>query len=91
MRRRTPKVAKIVAKYSKFPSRLDPFPMPNKKQAVGSSHIVSSSHLVSEKNAEISEFEFGLIIANNAFTRWIIHCAAAAGAKELSAALCQPS
>ena len=48
------------------------------------SHIVSSSHLVTEKNAGISEFEFGLIIANNAFTRWMIHCAAAAGAKELN-------
>ena len=32
--------------------------------------IVSSAHLVSEHSAEMSEFEFGLIVAGNAFHRW---------------------
>lgn len=46
--------------------------------------IVSSAHLVSPQSAELSEFEFGLIVAGNAFHRWIIHCMAAAGLKELT-------
>ncbi|MCH2221995.1 MAG: hypothetical protein MK097_16980, partial [Dechloromonas sp.] len=40
--------------------------------------IVSSSHLVSEKSPELSEFEFGLIIATHAFNRWLIRCMGAA-------------
>ncbi len=47
--------------------------------------IVSSAHLVSEKGAELSEFEFGLIMAGNAFNRWIVRCATAAGQPELAA------
>ena len=47
--------------------------------------IVSSAHLVSERAAELSEFEFGLITASNAFNRWIVRCMAAAGAPELGA------
>ena len=46
--------------------------------------IVSSAHLVSERSAELSEFEYGLIIAGNAFSRWVIRCMAAAGVPELS-------
>ena len=38
--------------------------------------IVSSSHLVSEKSPELSEFEFGLIVANHAFARWAVRCMA---------------
>lgn len=30
-------------------------------------NIVSSSHLVSERSAELSEFEFGLMVVSNAF------------------------
>lgn len=45
--------------------------------------IVASAHLVSEHAAELSEFEFGLIIASNAFNRWIVRCMAAAGYPEL--------
>jgi len=41
--------------------------------------IVSSSHLVSEKAGELSEFEFGLIMAGNAFNRWIARGMAASG------------
>ena len=47
------------------------------------SHIVSSAHLVSPQSAEMSEFEFGLIVASNAFHRWVVHCMAAAGLKDL--------
>ncbi|MFC4351282.1 winged helix DNA-binding protein [Fodinicurvata halophila] len=47
-------------------------------------YIVSSSHLVSEQAAELSEFEFGLIIAGNAFGRWVVRCMAAAGMPDLS-------
>jgi predicted MarR family transcription regulator len=47
--------------------------------------IVSSAHLVSPHSAEMSEFEFGLIVAGNAFHRWIVHCMSAAGLKDLTA------
>ncbi len=47
--------------------------------------IVSSSHLVSEQAAELSEFEFGLNMAINAYHRWIVRCMAAAGQDGLSA------
>ena len=46
--------------------------------------IVSSAHLVSERSAEMSEFEFGLIVAGNAFHRWVAHCMSAAGLKDLT-------
>lgn len=60
--------------------------MPPKNPATkpNASPIVSSAHLVSPDSAEMSEFEFGLIIAGNAFHRWIIHCMAAAGLKDLT-------
>lgn len=46
--------------------------------------IVSSAHLVSPQSAEMSEFEFGLIVAGNAFHRWVVHCMSAAGLKDLT-------
>ncbi|MCX7176727.1 MAG: winged helix DNA-binding protein [Proteobacteria bacterium] len=46
--------------------------------------IVSSLHLVSEKSPELSEFEFGLIIASHAFSRWMVRCMAAAGVKDMT-------
>ena len=46
--------------------------------------IVSSSHLVSPRSVELSEFEFGLIVAWNAFSRWCIRCMAAAGCPDLT-------
>ena len=46
--------------------------------------IVSSSHLVSERSVELSEFEFGLIVAWNAFARWAMRCMAAAGCPDLT-------
>ena len=51
---------------------------------VESGPIVSSAHLVSPRSAEMSEFEFGLIVAGNAFHRWIAHCMSAAGLKDLT-------
>ena len=46
--------------------------------------IVSSAHLVSPESAEMSEFEFGLIVAGNAFNRWVVQCMSAAGLKDLT-------
>lgn len=46
--------------------------------------FVSSSHLVSPRSQELSEFEFGLIVASNAFLRWVVRCMAAAGLKDLT-------
>ena len=45
--------------------------------------IVSSAHLVSERSAELSEFEYGLIVASHAFNRWMVRCMAAAGVGDL--------
>ena len=45
--------------------------------------IVSSAHLVSERAAETSEFEYGLFVASNAFDRWIVRCLTAAGVPDL--------
>lgn len=48
-------------------------------------HIVSSQHLAQGAFAEVSELEFGLITASNAFNRWVVRCMAAAGYPDLSA------
>ncbi|MEM7170721.1 MAG: winged helix DNA-binding protein [Pseudomonadota bacterium] len=47
--------------------------------------IVASPHLVSERASELSEFEYGLVLAANAFNRWIVRCMAAAGNEDLAA------
>ena len=47
--------------------------------------IVSSAHLADGGAPSLSEFEFGLIIAGNAFNRWIVRCMAAAGYPDLAA------
>jgi len=46
--------------------------------------IVSAAHLVSAGSPELSEFEFGLIIAWNAYSRWAVRCMAAAGLPDLA-------
>jgi len=46
--------------------------------------IVSSSHLVSEQSIELSELEYGLILSNNAFQRWVTRCMNACGVADLS-------
>ena len=60
--------------------------MPRKNTASSASPppIVSSAHLVSPDSAQMSEFEFGLIVAGNAFHRWVVHCMSAAGLKDLT-------
>ena len=54
------------------------------KALTDASPIVSSAHLVSAQSAQMSEFEFGLIVAGNAFHRWVVHCMSAAGLKDLT-------
>ncbi len=46
--------------------------------------VVSSAHLAEGSFPEISEFEFGLTLAGNAFHRWMVRAIATAGYPELS-------
>ncbi len=46
--------------------------------------VVSSAHLATGSFPEISEVEFGLTLANNAFHRWMTRCMATAGHPDLS-------
>ncbi|EYD72763.1 winged helix DNA-binding protein [Limimaricola hongkongensis] len=46
--------------------------------------IVSSRHLAEGEGWETSEVEYGLIIAYNAFHRWMTRCMAAAGNSDLT-------
>lgn len=46
--------------------------------------IVSSEHLASETGWQLSELEFGLTVANNAFSRWMVRCMAAVGYPDLA-------
>ncbi len=47
--------------------------------------VVSSAHLAGGTLPEISEFEFGLTLANNAFQRWMVRAMATAGHPGLTA------
>ncbi len=55
--------------------------MPDSKDL---SAIVTSSHLVSELSQELSEYEYGLTIANNSYHRWMLHCSSSSGITELT-------
>lgn len=58
---------------------------PNLSTAQGiDGRIVSSQHLVSPKSPELSEFEFGMIIAWHGFARWMMRCMTAAGVKDMA-------
>lgn len=46
--------------------------------------VVSSAHLAAGGSPALSELEYGLILANHAFTRWMGRCMAAAGRPGLS-------
>jgi len=46
--------------------------------------IISAAHLARGPHAALSEVEFGMIVANNAFNRWVVRCMAAAGEPELA-------
>ena len=47
--------------------------------------VVSSAHLANGSFAEVSELEFGLTLAGNAFHRWMVRAIAMAGYPELGA------
>ena len=59
------------------PSRSRPSP-------AGGPRILSSAHLAEGPAGELSELEFGLIVAHNAFSRWAVRCMAAAGMPDLA-------
>jgi predicted MarR family transcription regulator len=46
--------------------------------------IVSSGHLASGALPALSEIEFGMIMLNNAFSRWMVRCMSAVGVPDLS-------
>ena len=46
--------------------------------------IVSSEHLTSPDSWHLSEFEYGMIIAHHAFSRWMVRCMNAAGYPDFS-------
>ena len=46
--------------------------------------IVSSHHLAGKDGWQASEFEYGLIIAYNGFSRWVSRCMAATGEQSLN-------
>ena len=51
---------------------------------VGLGPIVSSAHLASGAMPASSELEFGMILLDHAFERWMVRCMAAAGVPDLS-------
>lgn len=46
--------------------------------------IASSAHLAGGSAPDLSEVEFGLMIASHAFDRWTVRCMAAAGLPDLT-------
>lgn len=57
----------------------------NKNELGGSvGPIVSSAHLAMGGSPSLSELEFGLILAQHAFGRWMVRAMAAAGVADLS-------
>lgn len=74
----------MASKPAAQPTQSRPIKFLKPAKAAGKPPIVSSAHLISPRSAEMSEFEFGLIVANNAFNRWIVHCMSAAGLKDLT-------
>jgi len=58
--------------------------MSDRKTAKTVIPIVSSEHLTSPDSWQLSEFEYGLIIAHNAFSRWMQRCMSASGHVDFS-------
>ena len=54
------------------------------KQPNPKRRIVSSRHLAEGESWETSEIEYGMIIAYNAFSRWMTKCMSAAGNTDLT-------
>jgi predicted MarR family transcription regulator len=50
----------------------------------GQPMIVSSEHLASTEGWRLSEYEYGLIVAFNAFSRWMTRCMGAVGFTDFS-------
>jgi len=46
--------------------------------------ILSSSHLVDPACPQLSELEFALILVSSAFSKWMVHCMATAGLRDLA-------
>jgi len=55
-----------------------------KSKSIVPPRIVSSAHLAVGRGAEVSEFEYGMIMCGHAFHRWIVRCMAAAGMKDMT-------
>ena len=55
----------------------------NASDAPRKRRIVSSRHLAGGEGWQLSEFEYGLIIAYNGFSRWMTKCMAASGNNDL--------
>lgn len=47
--------------------------------------VVAAAHLAETGLPELSEMEFALAVASHAFSRWVVHCTAAAGEPGMSA------
>ena len=58
---------------------------PSSVMALDIGPVVSSAHLAAGRSPGLSEVEYGLMIAANAFNRWMVRCMAAAGYPGLSA------
>ncbi len=58
--------------------------MSDPQKPLSERRIVSSRHLAEGDGWEASELEYGMIIAYNAFTRWMSRCMAAAGNPDLT-------
>ncbi|MES9900019.1 MAG: winged helix DNA-binding protein [Sedimenticola sp.] len=56
----------------------------DKSPKTAMSPIVSSIHLATEGGWELSEFEYGLIVAFNAFSRWMTRCMSAVGEQDFN-------
>lgn len=54
--------------------------MSDRPEKTGIGPVVSSAHLAASGLPELSEVEYALTMANNAFHRWIVRCMDAAGA-----------
>lgn len=54
------------------------------EQPLTGPRILSSQHLASPKSPELSEMEYGMIVAWNAFSRWMVRCMTAAGVKDMA-------
>lgn len=58
--------------------------MSDRPKSLPNRRIVSSRHLAEGEGWEASELEYGMIIAYNAFTRWMSRCMSAAGNADLT-------